>query len=272
MKWLSRGTPSQQSFAPFTLLYVVPLLFDLQIPNLLSRGSTICLVILPLTFSWAIVRYRLMDVDLIFKRGVTYTLATAALVGVYFGAVGITVRSRITPALSQPRLLGTRCHHRLTGLVFDPLKRGIQARVDRIFDQKRFDYRETLVEFGRSLNSQTDLRALVDSIVERLPQTLLVTRVAVFLATEERPRRHAQTSSSPPPMASPTSSQPSSGPRPRLLRLRPPGAPTTISSSRIPSSMLRLPEAQSQQRQAASISTTTSRVASPTARGPALAP
>src|SRR6202042_3330776 len=60
-----------------------------------------------------------------------------------------------------------------------------QARVDRVFDQKRFDYRETLGEFGRGLNSQTDLRALVDSIVERLPQTLLVTRVAVFLAAEE---------------------------------------------------------------------------------------
>ena len=72
----------------------------------------------------------------------------------------------------------------LAGIVFDPLKRAIQARVDRVFDQKRFDYRETLVEFGRGINAQTDLRALLDSIVERLPQTLLVTRVAVFLASE----------------------------------------------------------------------------------------
>ena len=72
----------------------------------------------------------------------------------------------------------------VAGIVFDPLKRTIQARVDRVFDQKRFDYRETLVEFGRGINSQTDLRALLDSIVERLPQTLLVTRVAVFLASE----------------------------------------------------------------------------------------
>ena len=54
-----------------------------------------------------------------------------------------------------------------TALAFDPLKRAIQARVDRVFEQKRFDYRETLVDFGRGLNAQTDLRALVDSIVER---------------------------------------------------------------------------------------------------------
>ena len=73
----------------------------------------------------------------------------------------------------------------VTGFSFDPLKRMIQARLDRMFDQKNFDYRETLVEFGRELNAQTDLRTLVESIVERLPQTLLVTRVAVFLAQEE---------------------------------------------------------------------------------------
>jgi len=73
----------------------------------------------------------------------------------------------------------------VTGLLFDPLKRAIQARVDRVFDQKRFDYRETLVKFGRELNAQTDLGALVESIVERLPETLLLTRVAVFLADDD---------------------------------------------------------------------------------------
>src|SRR6202041_3905576 len=72
---------------PFTLLHVIPYLADWSVPGLLTKVAGLSLVILPLTFSWAIVRYRLMDVDLIFKRGVTYTLATASLVGLYFGAV-----------------------------------------------------------------------------------------------------------------------------------------------------------------------------------------
>jgi PAS domain S-box-containing protein len=181
LKWLTRGT--LLAFAPYTLLNIFPLLFDLQVPSLLTKLSAACLVILPLTFSWAIIRYRLMDVDLIFKRGVTYTLATAALVGLYFGVVAVSaeiVHTRI-PNLGVWGLMAAII---VTGLIFDPLKRGIQSRVDRVFDHKRFDYRETLVDFGRSLNSQTDLNALVTSIVERLPQTLLVTRVAVFLATD----------------------------------------------------------------------------------------
>jgi two-component system NtrC family sensor kinase len=182
LKWLTRGT--LLAVLPFTVFYAIPYLADREVPSLLAKLAGLSLVILPLTFSWAIVRYRLMDVDLIFKRGVTYTLATAALVGVYFGVVAVsaeTVHVR-APSLGVWGLLVAII---VTALAFDPLKRAIQARVDRVFEQKRFDYRETLVDFGRGLNSQTDLRALVDSIVERLPQTLLVTRVAVFLASED---------------------------------------------------------------------------------------
>ena len=71
LKWLTRGT--LLAVLPFTLLYVIPYLADATVPSLLTKLAGLSLVLLPLTFSWAIVRYRLMDVDLIFKRGVTYT-------------------------------------------------------------------------------------------------------------------------------------------------------------------------------------------------------
>ena len=129
-----------------------------------------------------------MDVDLIFKRGVTYTLATAALVGLYFGVIAVTAEL-VHTRLASLGVWGLIAAVVVTGLTFDPLKRAIQARVDRVFDQKRFDYRETLIDFGRSLSSQTDLRELLDAVVERLPQTLLVTRVAVFLAPEPETTR-----------------------------------------------------------------------------------
>ncbi len=188
LKWLTRGT--FVAVTPYTLFFAIPYMADVPTPGLLTKVAGLSLVVLPLTFSWAIVRYRLMDTDLIFKRGVTYTLATASLVGLYFAVLAVTaetVRSRL-PSL---RLWGLVAAVTITGLVFDPLKRAIQARVDRLFDQKRFDYRETLVEFGRGLNSQTDLRTLVDAIVERLPQTLLVTRVAVFLSDDSAVSRSA---------------------------------------------------------------------------------
>ena len=157
--------------SPFALLYVVPFLMDVPVPGLLKNIAVASLVFLPLTFSWAIVRYRLMDVDLIFKRGVTYTLATAGIVGLYFGVVALAaevVHTRF-PSL---RVWGLIIAIIVTAQLFDPLKRAIQEWVDRVFDRKRYDYRQTLIDFGRGLSSQTDLRTLLNSIVDRLPRTL----------------------------------------------------------------------------------------------------
>src|SRR5260370_20680847 len=92
LKGLTRGT--LLALVPFTVLNVIPYLADSAVPGSLTKLARLSLAILPLTFSWTIVRYRLMDVDLIFKRGVTYTLATALLVGVYFGVVAVHSDSR----------------------------------------------------------------------------------------------------------------------------------------------------------------------------------
>jgi len=179
LKWLYRG--AWLAIAPFTLFYAIPFLFDLHMPDVLTRLAGLSLVILPLTFSWAIVRYRLMDTDLIFKRGVAYTLATGLLFGVYFGVIAliaVLVHHGLPPGVQE---WGLGISFVAFAMIFDPLKRRIQGWVDRAFDRHRYDYRKALVEFGRGLSSETDLDALLESIVERLPRTLLVARVAVFL-------------------------------------------------------------------------------------------
>jgi two-component system, NtrC family, sensor kinase len=177
LKWLTRGT--LLTVVPFTVLDVIPFLTGITVPSVLVKLGGICLIFLPLTFSWAIVRYRLMDVDLIFKRGVSYTLATAALVGLYFGAVAVAgevVHTRWHGA----GVWGLIAAIFITAQLFEPLKRAIQDRVDRVFDHKRYDYRQTLITFGRGLSSQTDLGRLLSSIVDRLSETLLVARVGIF--------------------------------------------------------------------------------------------
>ncbi len=124
-----------------------------------------------------------MDVDLIFKRGVTYTLATASLVGFYFLIVAVAaelVHTRV-PSAGVYGLLAAII---ITSALFDPLKRTIQSRVDRLFDRKRYDYRKTLIEFGRGLGTQTDLEPMLQSLTGRLSGTLLAARTAVFLPTD----------------------------------------------------------------------------------------
>jgi two-component system NtrC family sensor kinase len=180
LKWLTRG--ALLAVVPFTLFYAIPFLFDVHMPSLLTDLAGFSIVFLPLTFSWAIVRYRLMDTDLIFKRGVAYTLATVLLLGGYFGIVALVAEFVHTRMPDSVREWSLGISFIVILAIFEPLKRKIQLWVDKAFDRHRYDYRKALIEFGRGLSSETDLQALLESIVEQLPRTLLVARVAVFMA------------------------------------------------------------------------------------------
>jgi PAS domain S-box-containing protein len=183
LKWLTRGT--LLAVLPFTALNAIPFLFDMHVPAALTRLAGLSLVFLPLTFSWAIVRYRLMDTDLIFKRGVAYTVATGLILGGYFGVIALAAGVAHNRLPEAARDWGEGIAIVLVAAFFEPLKRRIQSWVDRVFDRNKYDYRKALIEFGRGLSSETDLNALMESIVERLPRTLLVSRVAVFLSGED---------------------------------------------------------------------------------------
>jgi two-component system NtrC family sensor kinase len=182
LKWVTRGT--LLAVLPFTFFNAIPYLLQLNPPRLLTNLAGLSLVFLPLTFSWAIVRYRLMDTDLIFKRGVAYTLASVLIVSGYFGIVALISVGVHTRLPETVREWGLVIAFLVTAAIFDPLKRRIQGWVDRAFDRHRYDYRKALVEFGRGLSTETDLDALLHAIVEQLPRTLLVARVAIFLAGE----------------------------------------------------------------------------------------
>jgi two-component system NtrC family sensor kinase len=181
LKWVTRGTIL--AIAPFTLFYVVPYLMG-QLPTNLMKTSVLSLALLPLTFGYAIVRYRLMDVDLIFKRGMVYTLSAAAVVGVYFAFVAVVVEL-VHARIPSSGPLGLILAMVVTALLFDPVRKWIQDRVDQFFYRTRYDYRKTLIEFGRELSAETDLDKMLSSVVDRLSRTLLVDRLAIFLAAGE---------------------------------------------------------------------------------------
>jgi two-component system, NtrC family, sensor kinase len=185
LKWVTRGTVL--AITPFTLFYVIPYMTG-ALPTNWMKVSVLSLGILPLTFGYAIFRYRLMDVDLIFKRGMVYTLAAAAIAGAYFAVVaGVAELVHARVPSSGP--VGLTIAIVVTALLFDPVRKWIQERIDQFFYRTRYDYRRTLIEFGRDLSAETDLEKMVTAVVDRLSRTLLVDRMAIFLAAPEAPNR-----------------------------------------------------------------------------------
>ncbi len=185
LKWVTRGTIL--AIVPYTLFYVVPYLMG-SLPGAAMKISALSLALLPLTFGYAIFRYRLMDVDLIFKRGVVYTLAAAIVVGLYFGLVaGVALLVHNWQPSSGP--VGLILAVVVTALLFDPVRKWIQDRIDQFFYRTRYDYRRTLLEFGRELGSETNLNTLLSSLIDRLSRTLAVDRMAIFLAGQDPERK-----------------------------------------------------------------------------------
>jgi len=184
LKWITRGTIL--AITPFTLFYVLPYVLGVM-PSPTMKVSVLSLGLLPLTFGYAIFRYRLMDVDLIFKRGMAYTLAAAAIVGAYFAgvaAIAELVHTRVPSSGTYGLIVAVV----VTALLFDPVRKWIQEKLDQFFYRTRYDYRRTLIEFGRELSSETDLDKMLSSLVDRLAGTLLVDRIAIFLGNSDSSR------------------------------------------------------------------------------------
>jgi hypothetical protein len=150
--------------------------------------AALSLVILPITFAYAVLRHRLLDVEIVIERGLAYTLATGSLVGAYLGLAALAgdyFRTHFPGAGTAGLVLAVIA----TGLLFQPLQRAIQARFERHFLRKRYDYRSALLAFGRELSSTTDLDRMIASLLEQLTERLQVSRAAVFVAQDADGRR-----------------------------------------------------------------------------------
>jgi signal transduction histidine kinase len=180
LKWLRNGAFC--GILPFALLYVLPYAMG-AIPNAYLKMSVLSLALIPLTLAYAIVRYRLMDVDIIFRRGYAYTLATICVFAAFYGII-FSLASLVQKSFKDLPNIGLITVMLITAFLFQPIRDWFQERLDKHFYRDRYDYRRTLVEFARELSSETDLDAMLASVGERLRQTLSIKHMAFFLLEE----------------------------------------------------------------------------------------
>jgi len=181
LKWLAGGT--LLGSVPCTFLYILPFVLGGN-PAAWMKFSVLSLVLIPLCFGYAIIRYRLMDVDIIFKRGLAYTAATAGVLAVFFAFIGLIGLVFHTQANGK---WGAVLAIVIAASIFEPFRQWFQGRLDRFFYRDRLDYRRTLIEFGGALTNEVRLDPMLSSVMDRVSQTLLVDRIAVFVEDTEQP-------------------------------------------------------------------------------------
>jgi signal transduction histidine kinase/GAF domain-containing protein len=181
LKWLRNGAFC--GILPFAAFYVLPYVLG-AVPNSYMKMSVLSVVLIPLTLAYAIVRYRLMDVDIIFRRGYAYTLATLCVMAAFW-AIVLSLGSLVKQFFQDLGNTGLMTVMLITAFLFQPIRDWIQERLDRHFYRDRYDYRRTLVEFARELSSETDLDTTLDIVGERLLETLGIKHLAFFLSEEQ---------------------------------------------------------------------------------------
>ncbi len=180
LKWLRNGAFC--GILPFAAFYVVPYVLG-ALPNSYMKMSVLSVVLIPLTLAYAIVRYRLMDVDIIFRRGYAYTLATLCVLAGFYGIV-FSLGSLVKQNFKDLGSTGQMTVMLIAAFLFQPIRNWMQERLDRHFYRDRYDYRRTLVEFARELSSETNLDTTLAMVGERLLETLGIKHLGFFMLAE----------------------------------------------------------------------------------------
>ncbi|HTY63895.1 MAG TPA: ATP-binding protein [Acidobacteriota bacterium] len=182
MKWISYGTLA--GIMPFSAIFVIPTMLGVR-AGFWMEASMLSLALIPLSFAYAVVRYRLMDVEAIARKSAAYFIASSLLLSLYLLFVLVLGRAFQWVA-PQAGFLAVSLAVLATALLFAPLRNIIQERLDRLFYRDQFEGRSTLRDFAQTLSSEISLKPLSRSILERISKTFQINKAAVFLAETAR--------------------------------------------------------------------------------------
>ncbi len=176
LRWIVWG--SAVGAVPFVAVYVVPLLVGTVPPH--AEYTAVLLGCVPLSFASALVRYRLMDIEVIIKKVLLVAAVAIVLAGIYSGTLQLV--ALVLPADNDRGSFWALLATLIVALIAPTLWNAIRTALDRLYYRDRYDYRRALVSFARELNSDLDLQRLSTRLVERVRETLAVERIALYLA------------------------------------------------------------------------------------------
>ncbi len=160
VRWILWGIA--MGCAPFIVLWSIPLALGAA-PLVPEEITSLALLITPLSFAFAIVKYQLLDIDAIINRSIVYGLLTGLIVGAYAILSGLAghLLMAMTPDTSRTiTILSTLA----AALLFNPAKQKMQNFVDRTFYRAKYNYRLVTKEFAQQMvatRTQAEVMALL---------------------------------------------------------------------------------------------------------------
>ena len=136
-------------------------------------------LIVPVSFAFSIIRYRLFDIDTVINRSIVYVILVTAVLAAYFVVVGLLGAWNIGVDYSRPAVVAILLI--LLSVLFEPLRHQVQRVVDRVMYRNRPDYRQAMGDMGRAIVSSIDLEQVLGLVLDHLYRVTKSERIQVFL-------------------------------------------------------------------------------------------
>ena len=161
--------------------------------KLFEDAVTLSYAGVPVAMGFAVLRYRLYDIDVVINRALVYGPLSATLAALYFGGVATTqaIVRTLTGQEQQPQLAMVASTLVIAAL-FNPLRRRIQSFIDRRFYRRKYDARKTLETFSATLREETDLQALNGELTRVVRETMQPAHVSLWLRESSRDVRERE--------------------------------------------------------------------------------
>jgi len=133
-----------------------------------------------LIFAVGLFRHDLLNMGLLIKRGLIYSLLMAALTGIY-AVVVVAVNGLLGATGLSSTLMVNLLLFVVIAFVFGPLKTGIRKAVDRAFSRRRYDYRQVVQRNSRLIATVCDIPAIARTLVETIVKAMGVVHCQLYL-------------------------------------------------------------------------------------------